>query len=112
MKRWLVAVLFTAAGAMHFVVPDLYARVVPPYLPAPKALVYVSGAAEIAGGLGMLWRPTRRAATWGLIALLIAVFPANVYMAEAKIMGPAWALWARLPLQAVLIGWVWWAGRG
>jgi len=111
MKRWPVALLFMVAGAMHFVVPDLYARVVPPYLPAPKALVYVSGAAEIAGGLGMLWGPTRRAATWGLIALLIAVFPANLYMAQAHVIGPAWALWARLPVQAVLIGWVWWAGR-
>jgi len=110
-RRWPVALLFVAAGTMHFVVPALYARVVPPYLPWPGILVAVSGLAEIAGGLGLLFPLTRRLATWGLIALLIAVFPANVYMARAGIMGPPGALWARLPLQALLIWWVWWAGQ-
>ena len=111
MRRWPVALLFIAAGTMHFVVPTLYARVVPPYLPWPGALVAVSGLAEIAGGLGVLFPLTRSWATWGLIALLIAVFPANVYMAQEGIMGPPWALWARLPLQALLIWWVWWVGQ-
>jgi uncharacterized membrane protein len=106
-RRWPVALVFTAAGIMHFVVPRLYARVVPPYLPWPEALVAVSGLAEIAGGLGILFRPTRALASWGLIALLIAVFPANIYMAQAGIMGPPWALWGRLPFQALLIWWVW-----
>ena len=111
MKHWPVALLFTAAGILHFVVPGTYARIVPPYMPWPWMLVYISGAAEIAGGLGMIPSFTRRAAAWGLIVLLIAVFPANLYMAQEHLMGPAWVLWARLPLQAVLIWWVWWAGR-
>ena len=106
-----MGLLFLAAGALHFVIPQTYERVVPPYLPNPPLLVLLSGLAEIACGLGILWRPTRQAAGWGLIALLIAVFPANVYMAQAQLMGPAWALWLRLPLQALLIWWVWWASK-
>ena len=98
-----MAVLFTVAGVLHFVFPAMYAKIVPPYLPSPRLLVAVSGVAEIAGGLGMLWPVTRRAAGWGLIALLIAVLPANIYM--------GWALWFRVPMQAVLIWWVWWASR-
>lgn len=111
MRRWPIALIFTVAGVLHFVIPATYARIVPPYLPAHLALVYISGAAEIAGGLGVLFPQTRRAAMWGLLALLIAVFPANVYMAEAKLMHPAWAAWARLPLQPLLMWWVWWACR-
>ena len=80
-------------------------------LPAKRALVYWSGVAEILGGLGLLFRRTRKAAGWGLVALLAAVFPANVYMATAAerfaAMAPAWALWARLPLQPLLMFWVW-----
>ncbi len=110
MRHWPVAILFTVAGALHFVITDKYMRVMPPYLPFPHALVLISGAAEIAGGLGILFPQTRHLAAWGLIALLVAVFPANVFMAQAGIMGPPWVLWARLPLQAVLIWWVWWAG--
>ena len=86
----------------------------PPFFPA-DALVEISGVCEIAGGIGLLIRPLRRAAGWGLIALLIAVFPANIYMAVAPSRRPAgvpvWvlslALWLRLPLQAVFIAWVW-----
>lgn len=107
MRAWPVALLFTAAGVLHFVITNQYMRIMPPYLPWPRFLIYVSGAAEIAGGLGMFLPSTRRVAAWGLIALLVAVFPANVYMAQARLMGPQWALWARLPLQVVLICWVW-----
>jgi uncharacterized membrane protein len=90
---------------------EWYDAIVPAYLPAHRLLVQISGAAEIAGGAGVLLPPTRRAAGWGLIALLIAVFPANLNMALesdrfARI-APAWGLWLRLPLQAVLIWWVW-----
>lgn len=86
-------------------------RIVPPYLPAPEAVVYISGAAEIAGGLGLMTRSKRRLAGWWLIAALIAVFPANVYMAQnpddfAEIPGGSPALWVRLPFQAVFIAWV------
>lgn len=106
----LLAFLMVAAGVMHFVAPRAYARIVPRWLPAPGALVAVSGVCEILGGLGLLVAPTRPWAAWGLIALFIAVFPANVNMAVNRIgFGrkpvPAWLLWARLPLQAALIFW-------
>ena len=107
--RWLAAIFFAVAGIFHFLKPDLYLAIVPPYLPAPQLLVAISGAAEIAGGLGLLIPPLRRAAGWGLIALLIAVFPANIYMVRHP--GPfhvaTWLLWARLPFQAIFIAWVW-----
>jgi uncharacterized membrane protein len=106
--RVVVAALFIAAGANHFLSPSPYVAIVPPWLPFPAALVYLSGAAEIAGGVAVLFRATRRIAGIGLIALLIAVFPANVYAAfEGMEIGgqavPLWMLWARLPLQALLI---------
>jgi uncharacterized membrane protein len=106
--RWLAAVFFVVAGTFHFLRPELYAQTIPPYFPAPILLVLVSGVAEIAGGIGLLVRPLRRAAGWELIALLIAVFPANIYMAQhpAQFRFAPWILWARLPLQAVLIAWV------
>ena len=102
---------FALAGALHFVYPEKYRSIIPPGFPAPAALVAISGAAEIAGGLGLLARPLRRMAQWGLIALLIAVFPANVYMALHPERIPDlhmahWLLWARLPLQVFLIVWV------
>lgn len=84
----------------------------PPLLPHPLALVWISGAAEIAGGLALLIRPLQRAAAWGLIALLVAVSPANVYMAVAHlpfpgIFGQSWFQWVRVPLQLPLILWAW-----
>jgi uncharacterized membrane protein len=107
---YILAFLFVGAGITHFVAPATFVRIVPPYLPAPLLLVQLSGAAEIAGGLGLLLPATRRWARWGLILLLLAVFPANVYMLQTHGAGlavPMWALWLRLPLQLVLIGWVW-----
>lgn len=110
-SRGLAALLFLAAGTMHFVAPAAYVSIVPPGFPQPALLVALSGAAEIAGGAGLLVRGLRTAAAFGLIALLLAVFPANVYMALAHdrfaAVAPAWLLYARLPLQALLIGWVW-----
>lgn len=109
--RVLLAGFFVVAGGMHFVRPAVYVRVMPPYLPQPLALVYLSGLCEILGGVGVLVPRLRRAAGRGLIALLIAVFPANVHMAlnhsriEGLSIAPA-LLWLRLPLQLVLIGWV------
>lgn len=105
-----LATLFVAAGIFHFVRPRPFVRIVPPGLPAPEALVYLSGAAEIGLGVLLLPRRTRRLAAWGLVALLVAVLPANVYMAllpGGGIGAPQWVLWARLPLQVPLIGWVW-----
>jgi uncharacterized membrane protein len=102
---------FVFAGAMHFAFPRVYQRIVPPYLPAPRALVYASGVAEIAGGVGLMTRAWRRLAGYWLVATLIAVFPANVHMALhpdefPEIPWGAAALWARLPFQGVFIGWV------
>ncbi len=109
--RDLVGPIFVIAGALHFVVPHVYRRIMPPYIPAPMAMVYASGVAEIAGGAGMMIPGRRRVAGWWLIATLIAVFPANLHMAlhadeYRELPGGAPALWARLPLQAVFIAWV------
>jgi uncharacterized membrane protein len=112
--RWLLAMLFVAAGVYHFVNPDLYVRIVPPYLPWRYELVLISGACEIAGGVGLLVPPLTAAAAWGLIALLAAVFPANVHMAlhaEEFPLAPPAVWWARLPFQAVLIAWAYWFTR-
>ena len=110
-----LAAAFVGAGVLHFVRPHVFEAIVPPVLPAPRLLVLVSGAAEVLGGLGLLVPSVRPWAGWGLVALLVAVFPANVYMATAAErfsgVAPAWALWARLPLQAVLVAWVVWASR-
>jgi uncharacterized membrane protein len=108
----LLAALMTSAGVMHFVSPKVFIRIVPRWLPAPAALVAISGACEILGGVGLLVPATRRWAAWGLMALFVAVFPANVNMAIHRLpFGrsplPGWTLWARLPLQAVLVAWAW-----
>ena len=108
--RWLLTVFMVGAGTMHFVAPATYLAITPEALPAKLALVYISGVAEIAGGLGLIHPKTRRWAAWGLIALLVAVLPANINMAINELpLGttevPTWALWARLPLQLVLIAW-------
>jgi uncharacterized membrane protein len=112
----LLTAFFTLAGVMHFVRPREYRAIVPPRLPA-REVVVVSGVAEIAGGLAVIPRATRRLAGRWLIALLVAVFPANVYMAlrpeEVARRGaaadrlPVWMLWARLPLQPLMMWWAW-----
>lgn len=107
-----LGVFFILAGAMHFVVPELYVRIVPPLLPSPRLLIIISGVAEIAGGVGLFLPRTRRAAAWGLVLLLIAVFPANVYAAVAHVAlpgpyGRSWVQWLRLPLQIPLLIWTW-----
>jgi uncharacterized membrane protein len=106
MLRPLAALIFTAAGVLHFVRPGMYEAIMPEALPAHRELVYASGVAEIAGGLGLLHERTRRPAGWFLIATLLAVFPANINMAvnaEKFRQFPEWALWARLPFQLVFI---------
>jgi uncharacterized membrane protein len=112
--RGVLASLFVAAGTWHFVRPGFYRSIVPPGFGPPAVMVAISGAAEILGGIGLLVPRLRRAAGWGLVALLVAVFPANVYMLTARdrIPGdtfPAWALWVRLPLQGVLTAGVLWS---
>jgi uncharacterized membrane protein len=104
-----VGLLFVAAGANHFLMPKPYLSMMPSYLPAHAALVQISGVAEILGGLGVLFASTRRLSAWGLILLLVAVFPANLNAAFHGWPGVSvsgWVLWFRLPLQAVFIWWV------
>lgn len=110
----LVALAFVGAGVNHFVRPDIYLAIMPPYLPAHGFLVALSGGIEVAGGIAVLVPRLREKAGWMLVLLLVAVFPANVHMALhptsfAEL--PAWVLWARLPVQVVLIGWVRWSTR-
>ena len=107
--RWILAVVFVGAGANHFLNPAPYVAMMPAWLPWPTALVAISGAAEIIGGVGLVVTRVQRVAAWGLIALLVAVFPANVNVAIYGWPGsglPAWSLWARLPLQLVAIAWI------
>jgi len=113
--RGVIAVIFIAAGINHFVAPAFYESIVPPILPRPDLMVVVSGVAEVLGGAGLLVARLRRAAAWGLIALLIAVYPANIFMAlnpelPPQVRFPEWSLWARLPIQFVMIWLVWLMG--
>lgn len=108
-QRGLVA-FFTVTGTLHFLRPELYETIVPDRLPAHRALVLASGAAELAGAGGVAFAPTRPAAGWWLMAVLAAIFPANVHMTvhAERYPIPRALLWARLPLQPALI---WWAYR-
>jgi len=119
--RYVMSAAYVIAGVTHFLAPKAFARVVPPGLPNPRALVYLSGIAEIGLGLGVACDRTRRGSAWGIMALLGAVFPANVYMATDgvaaelapdRLSGVARAAaWARLPSQGVLLLWAWWYTR-
>ena len=115
--RRLFGPFFTLAGLMHFLVPGVYESIVPEYLPARRTLVYISGVAEIVGGLGAVNRRTRRLARWLNLATLLGVSPVHIEMAihpepwEQKVPGGRPALLARLPLQAALMAWAWAAGR-
>ncbi len=115
-SRGALALVMVVAGMLHFVATDAYVGVMPGYLPLHRELVYLSGMFEVLFGLGLLWRKTREAAGIGLIALYLAVLPANVNMAVHDIQPagfhiPAFALWARLPFQLVLIYWAWRVSR-
>lgn len=111
----LMGATYVAAGISHFLAPKRFAAAIPPSFPNPVALVYLSGIAEIVLGAGVALRRTRRPSAWGIVALLVAVFPANVHLARSdtlndlvpeRLAGVArLAAWVRLPFQAVLIGW-------
>ena len=112
--RILLCIFFVAAGLNHFISPDVYLSIMPSYLPMPLALVYISGAAEIVGGIAILIPALRISASWGLILLLLAVFPANIYTLQSgmRIGGhpvAQWILILRLPLQLLFIYWVYWS---
>ncbi len=112
----LASVFYIAAGTLHFIKTEFYLRIVPPYIPWHPAMVYISGVCEVAGGIGLLIPQLRRVAAWGLVALLISVFPANLYMATDPLGAGTQSIspfiaWGRLPLQLLFIWWVLWATR-
>jgi len=105
---------FFIGGIAHFAATDAEMRIVPPWLAAPRLLVLISGVFELLGAFGVLYRPTRNMAGWGLILLTIAVTPANIYMLEQASQYPSvpyWALVLRLPLQVALLVCIWWSTR-
>jgi uncharacterized membrane protein len=110
----LAAIFYIVAGILHFTRPEFYLKIMPPYIPWHPAMVSLSGLCEVAGGIGLLIPALRRTAAWGLVALLIAVFPANLYMATDPVatgtqsISPVIA-WGRLPLQVLFIWWVLWS---
>ena len=112
--KWVFGIAFVLAGINHFRSPDFYLRMMPPVFPAHLFLVYLSGVFEIALGILLLIPRFQRFAAWGLIALLIAVYPANIYMAlNPNIfpeISPA-AQYIRLPIQFILIAWAYWLTR-
>ena len=114
--RWCIAAFFIGVGVHHFVDPAPYLAIVPPYLPQPLFLVHISGFFEVVGGVGLCLAATRKVAAWGLIALLVAVYPANIHMLVNEVYLPdmpreKWLLWIRMPLQFVLATAVLWTGE-
>ncbi len=112
--RAVLGAFMIAIGLAHFVFPRLFVGIVPAWLPAPLLLVLVSGFFEVLGGAGLFVPRARRAASLGLVLLYLSVFPANVNMVMHPELGagiPVWALWARLPFQALFIAWALWVGR-
>ena len=112
--RYLLGALLVAAGANHFRIPEFYVSIMPAYLPWHLALVYASGAAEVAIGVLLFFDRSKRLAAWSAVALMAAVFPANLQMALHTELYPQFspeALWLRLPLQAVLLAWAFWLTR-
>ena len=116
MTRGIVALAMVSAGVMHFTQAEWFAQIVPPFLPAPVWLVWISGVFEILGGVGVLVPRVRALAGWGLVLLYLAVFPANIYMAVEPVavngvVPERWLVWARLPLQPVFMWVAWWCTR-
>ena len=112
--KYVFALFLLLAGLNHFRVPDFYTKMIPPYLPRPLFLVYLSGAFEVVLGVALLFPRCRKMAAWGIIALLLAIFPANIHMAVNPELFPDYTpvmLWARLPLQLVFVVWAFWYTR-
>jgi uncharacterized membrane protein len=111
---FVMAAFYVVGGIQHFRVPDFYIPMMPPYLPWHAQLVFLSGVAEVLCGIGVLIPATRKYAAWATIALLIAVFPANIHVAVNNVPvfgateGPGPIGFVRLPFQLVLIAWAWW----
>lgn len=102
-----MAGIYISAGLFHFIKPEFYIRIIPPYLPGPRLLVFLSGIAEVVLGIGLLLPETRSLAAWSIILMLLAFMPVHIYMLQSERFRklPRWALWVRLPLQGVLMYW-------
>ena len=112
--KWVLGLAFILAGANHFIHTPFYVSIMPPYLPWHLELVYISGVLEVLFGAMLLIERFETLAAWGIIALCVAVFPANIHMALNAESYPAFsaaALWVRLPLQGVLIAWAYWLAQ-
>ena len=112
-SKYLLAIFMITAGIMHFANPAFFLKIVPQYLPLHKELVLVSGVCEVLLGILLLIPQTSRMAAWGIVALLIAVFPANIYLFQNQDLMPASPVvhLLRLPLQGVFILWAYWHTR-
>lgn len=113
-SMYIMGILYVLAGVNHFLMPEVYIAIMPPYMGLHKELVFASGLIEIMLGALLFLPQYRKIAAWGIILLLIAVFPANIYLAQTngEVLGiSAFAAWARLPIQALLILWAWWYTR-
>ena len=112
-SKFVLAIFLIGAGISHFVNPAFFLKIMPPYLPLHKELVLVSGIFEVLLGVLLLVPPYSRWAAWGIVALLIAVFPANLYVFQHQELIPASPLvhLLRLPLQGVFIVWAYWYTR-
>jgi len=116
---WVMAAFYVVGGLNHLMNPEFYVAIVPPGLPNPEWLNVISGLAEIVLGVFVLEPRVRVLAAWGIVALLIAVFPANLWVALANIglpggepgTGNAVFNWVRLPFQGLFIVWAWWYTR-
>ena len=109
--RVAAGVAFVVASLPHFFTPERYLPMMPPFVPAPLTMIYVSGVAELLGGLGLLIPMSIQLAGWGLVLLLVAIFPANIYVAltganATGLPSSPWYTWSRLPFQIVFIWWV------
>lgn len=115
--RFVMAAGMTTMGILHFVRPSNFVAIMPPWIPEPLLMVHLSGVFEILGGVGLLIPKLRRVAGLGLIALFLAVFPANIHMALNNVHVPGvppqpdWVLWVRLPFQVLFIAWAWWVSK-
>ena len=114
---YIMGLSYVAVGVTHFVMPEFFLKIMPPYLPYHLELIYLSGVFEILLGALLMIRKTQKLAAWGLIALLIAVYPANIYLAfnetpqKALEISPFVASWIRLPMQFVLLGIAYWHSK-
>lgn len=109
-------ITFIFAGVSHFIIPETFMKLMPPFIPAPLLMVYVSGVFEMLGGIGLIVSKTKRWASYGLILLLLAVYPANIYVAWENVqlggfMNNSAYQWLRVVMQIPLIIWVWWTAR-